>query len=438
MRLIITFLLFVLLATYIAFLNPHEVQFHITQSLTIRLPMVVLFLGFILTGVIITFLFNWTLQVKSSFRSLKTSLLHRRQENQSRRLQKFSRKGENAFTGGHLDKASALYEKILGESPDHIDALFALGNIKGREGNLSRALELHKKAAELAPENIKVLTGLAEDYAAAELHEKEIEVLEHIRKLDTHSPLPLMKMRDSYQTREDWSSACALQKKILPLIHKKEEKEKEQKRFSHLIYNNAMLHYENGNHDTAIAEFKRAIRTHNLCLPAYISLGDSYHNSGNHKAAVKAWKSGFNNTRSPICLLRMQKIDPESGHLNDIKKFYREAIVSSDNSEKETVVLLMGKLLLEQGETDEAVKTLESLQPQNSILHSVLLANAYQAAQNSGLWEKTCRSAFSKARDSIMEFTCTECKTSLKEWTGHCPVCKGWNSLACGPWSGRS
>lgn len=421
-------MLFALLAVYVAFLNPHEVQFHLTQSVTFHLPMAVLSLTAVLVGVVATSLLHWTVGIRNFFSRTGENFSSRRREKQLAKVESLYQKGENSFAGKRLDKASRFFEKILVLHPQHIGALYHQGMIMRIEKDFSRALELHLRAAELAPGNLKILYSLAEDYSAAKAYEKEMAILEKIQKIDKHSSTPLEKMRDVCLNMEDWNGASAFQKKIIPLLPHKEDREKAIKRLSQLIYSNGIRLSQNSNSEAAIPEFKRAIRENKHCLPAYVALGDLYQKIDNIKTAIKIWKEGFENTRSPVCLMRIQKAYQESKNSEAVIKIFKEAIRSSKNAKKEVLVMMLGTLLLDNGRPEEAIQELEAIQPTTSLLHALLTTWAHQEKQEAGVVGKT--PAFDLARESILQFTCDECHTSVQEWVGQCPVCSGWDCIS--------
>lgn len=427
---IVLLLIFTLLSVYIAFLNPHEVEVYLTQSFSLRMPMVILLLGFILVGVIITAIMNWTLKVKSSFGNMKNYFQQKQVGKRELWCREHYEKGENVFAGGNLGKAKVIFNKILEEFPNHVGALNYTGEIARKEGNNDLAVELHLKASKIAPGNLKALKNLAEDYSMTGLFAKEASALEKIRQSEPDSPLILSRIRDSHLKKEDWKNASAIQKRIVSLTRDKKQTEKEQELFSQIIYRNGLAYWEKGQVDSSISEFKKALRTSGKCLPAYITLGDVYLKSGNKKNALKTWEVGLTYTHSPLCLLRIQKTLQEADDLKSLLKIYQAAIKSSNNSVKNTLVLLLGVLYMDKGETEEAIQALETIQPEKSVLHSVLLANAYQQKQDTSNTEKASQSAFSLAKESLLEMVCKECKTPSKEWASHCPKCHAWNSLA--------
>jgi tetratricopeptide (TPR) repeat protein len=426
---ILLLLIFILLSVYIAFLNPHEVEVYLTQSFSLRLPMVILLLGFILVGVIITGIMNWALKVKSSFGNMKTRFQKQHIEKRQQWCQEQYEKGKNVFAGGNLEKANTVFNKILEEFPNHVGALNYKGDIARRKGNNDLALESHLKASKIAPKSFKTLNLLAEDYSTTGSLKEETATLEKIRQSEPDSPLILSRIRDLNLKNGDWKNAAVLQKRIVALTEDRKQKEKEEALFGQIIYKNGMAYWEKGQIDSSISEFKKALRISPKCVPAYITLGDAYLKSGNKKNAVKTWEVGLTFTHSPLLLLRLQKLFQEADDLKALEKIYQDAIKSSNNSVKDTLVLLKGIFYMDRGDTEEAIQALETIPKDQSILHSVLLANAYQQKKDAPNTEKAALSAFSLAKESLLKLVCTECHSPAEEWSSDCPHCKAWNSL---------
>lgn len=427
---ILILIVFSLLSIYTAFLNSHEVEVYLTQSFSLRLPMVIFLFGFILSGVVIAIFLNWILSVKSSWGGMKASFKKKKHDKKGQWHASQLEKGDNALAGENLEKAKALFTKILEAFPNHVGALDRMGKIELMEGNTGRALQLHLKANQIDPGNLGVLCGLADDYCNNGSPEKEIQTLEQIHKSEPKSPLILSRIRNSHVNGENWKNAADIQKRIIPLIRDQKEREKERRLFSRIIYRNGLLYWEKGQVDSAVSEFKKALKADKKCLPAYITMGDAFLKSGNKKNAVKIWKSGLTHTRSPLCLLRIQTALHEPDDLEGLIKIYREAIQSSNNSVKNSLILMLGILYMDKGKTDEALGILETIQPEALALHSVLLTNAYRQKQNLPRMREASQSAFDIAKESLFEVVCNGCKTPFKEWTSHCPQCKAWNSLS--------
>ena len=429
---IVVFLFFTLLLVYFAFLNPNEVDIHLTQVHSLRLPIIVLFFGCVLLGILIAGFLNWTLSIKTSFGNVNEIRRRRHQEKINQRAGKFFEKAENLMAGGSVSTAASIYKKILKLSSGHLGALNRLGNILRENGDPQRALELHARAAEIAPDDLEVLYSLADDYAAMATNAKEMETLEKILKLDQNSPRPLYRLRATHLKTGDWALVSDVQKKIISQIEDTEEKEKEKKLLGQYICNNGMRYFSNDNLEAAAPEFKRAIREDAQCLPAYIVLGDIYVKTGNKKTALKTWKTGYANTRSPVCLVRMEKLQLESNQAEEMIRFYGDAIRASRNSCRETLCLLLGALCLEQDNPEEAIRTIEDNSgSKKSLLHSLLLAEAYRKQRNEKHSQEALQLASSQVRNAILKFECDQCGETLTEWAVTCPSCGALGGGTC-------
>lgn len=429
---IAAFLLFAALAVYFAFLNPGEIRVRVTQSYALDLPLVAFMLGSVLTGVLVVAVSSWVLEIRRFFWNLRTGSRSRREEKLRKRAEECYAKGEAAWLDGDIGKSKSFFEKVLRDGPLHGGALYHLGLIEKQDGKIGRALELHSKAAQIDPGNTKVLYGLSEDLLEAGRDDEALEVFQKIRDLNRGSPVPLYKLRDFYLRKEDWGKAYSAQKTIMSLIHHDSgDLEAEQNRFNEIIYCKGMSLYKSGQVELAIVEFKRATRENRRCLPPYVTLGEIYFQSGEIKQALKAWKAGYENTRSPVCLQKMQKAYDRLEKPREILKMYQEAIRFAKNAEKNALVLIFGAYLLDREKPDEALEALKAFQDSPSMLHRILLTKAYdKTGKNPGAAEKTFQIVFDIARQSVLEYACNVCKTSVREWSGYCPYCKTWNSLS--------
>ena len=107
---IIVFLIFVLLSIYTAFLNPHDSVIHITQNQSLKLPTVLLLLGSILIGVIVTVFMFWSFNFKSALSRWKISFKNNRVAKKNSKIRTLFKKGESLFICGKIDKAKSIIE----------------------------------------------------------------------------------------------------------------------------------------------------------------------------------------------------------------------------------------------------------------------------------------------------------------------------------------
>lgn len=381
---IVVSVLFVFFSIYVAFLNPHESTFHLTQSHTFKLPTVILLLAAVFTGVLISVAIFWTFNLKNSFSRWKTDLQKSRVEKKQNRLEGLFKNAENLFLCGRLDKASTVLDKILDAIPDHVEALSLKGKVLCTEGKSSQAVNLQKKALAEDPQNISVLFDLATTYAETDHTDDEINLLKKIHRDNPKAAQPLFRLRDAYFKKQDWKNILIAQDKILPLIRSNKGKwDEELKNKSRFLYARGKQQWEQDRRDLAISDFKQALKAWNENSDAHLFLGDAYLETGKSKTALKKWITGFEQTQNTLCLIRAQKVVClEGGDPQELIQIYQKAIDLSQPRESYKYVLLLSVLYLEHGQAENAKNILEENQTDHELLGSLLLAHARQPSNN--------------------------------------------------------
>ncbi|MBC8287861.1 MAG: tetratricopeptide repeat protein [Nitrospinae bacterium] len=390
---IIVFLIFALLSIYTAFLNPHDSVVHITQNHSLKLPTVLLVLGSILVGVIVTVFLFWTFNFKNALARWKISFKNNQIEKKNIKVETLFKKGESLFICGKTDKAQRLIEKLLDTSPEHVGALNLMGRILSATGKPDQAEIFYEKALSLDPQNIHALFDLADIYSKTGRQSDEIALLQKMQGMNPGTVAPLLHLRNIYLKQEDFKKVCVLQKRILPLLRdNNEEWKKEQSNLGQYLVELGKKSLQTGNRDGAISEFKQAIRTCEQCLPAYLSLGDAYIESSKQKPALKIWKTGFQKTGDTACLVRSQIALRESEDYQDLLSTYEESLEAT--KDPSLLVLLLSTFYLEHGLEDKALSLLENNASQHPLLHALLLENARQSGNGKS-------SHFELTRDAI-------------------------------------
>lgn len=428
LRLIITFILFVLLTTYFTFLNPGDIEVRLTQDRTLQVPVVVFLLASVLVGALLTSVFTGFSHIRKSF---KLFLKTRSQVNRTRRQQRWEKlfqKAEIAVEGGHREKGLALLKKILKDNPHHIPSLIHLGNLYRHMGKTLKAIETHQQAVDQDRVNPRALQCLAEDFAAAGQTEQAIETLNQARHLEPDSLFILRKLRQAYRNQGDWNQVLQIQKSILSHVSDPRDLEREKEYSGQIAYFRGCEQLHQQMIEPAISEFKRAIKENPLALPPYIQLGDLYKEADNLKAAIKIWKSGFQQTGSHICLLRLRQAYEQSEKPDEVIKLYQEAVRASRNSEKETLALVLAEMYIDQGQMEEAMQTLWNIADPSISAH-LLLIKAHQDQNQEDKADQVIRAALKKVTSSLSRFICRQCREEFEQWSGVCPQCEAWDSL---------
>ena len=216
-------IIFVFFSIYIAFLNPHESTFHLTQNHTFKLPMVVLLLTAVFTGVLFSIAIFWTSNLKNLFSRWKSTVQKNRSDKKLGRVESLYKKAEKFFLIDRAEKALSYVDKVLELSPNHIPALSLKGKILCFRGEKVLAATFQKKALEQEPQNISILFALAATYSQAGQITDQINLLKKIHWGNPKAIQPLIHLRDAFLKKEDWKNILPTQDKILSLIKNNKE-----------------------------------------------------------------------------------------------------------------------------------------------------------------------------------------------------------------------
>ena len=394
-------LLFVFVSIYIAFLNPHESTFHLTQSLTFKLPTVILLFAAVFTGILISVAIFWTFNLKNTFSRWKFNLQKSRDESKLKRIESLFNKSENFYLSGRLEKALSLIDKVLDASPSHIQALSLKGKILCSQGEKALAANIQKQVLKLGPENISVLFDLATTYEQAGQIEDEIILLKKIHRDNPKAVRPLIQLRDAFLKQQDWKNILIAQDKILSLMKgNKEEWDKEVKNKSRFLFARGKQNWEQDKRDPAISDFKQALKAWSKNSDAHLFLGDVYLQMGKPKIALKKWFTGFEETSNIACLIRAQKVYPKMEDPQPLIEIYKKVIDSNQPKSSYKYVLLLVVLYLEHKQIKKAKNILEENQMDNELLGALLLDYVNKLSNNGSDSE----SNFNLIREAVFEF----------------------------------
>ena len=407
---------------------------HFAQGRSFHLPMIVLFLGSVLLGVLMAGFLHGTLSIKKFLSNLKAAGHVKRQNQTNRKSEALLEAAENFFECGYLSKSISAYEKVLNMSPNNVNALTRLGNIVREQGDIERALELHLRAVEISPENLNSLYGLADDYCAKAIIKKEIETLEKILETDRKSPRTLYRIREVYLRLKDWTSVVDVQRKLIARIEGKQKKEKEKAMLGQYVYKKGSCYFANDNFDLAITELKKALRENRRCISAHILLGDACLRTGDKKGALKVWKKGYSSTKSTTCLVRMEKSYRDLGKIEEMIKEYKEAIKNSENKPREKLVMLLAILYLKEKNPKEAIRIIEeNMAFKPAIFLSIILSDAYKQDHNEAESQKNFKSATRQIKETALSFKCGSCGKVSEDWVDCCSACNIFDTMECFP-----
>lgn len=110
---------------------------------------------------------------------------------------------------GHLDDARTLYERVLGASPDHPDALHFLGVLKHQSGDSGGAIELIQRSIDALPDEPGRWNNLGNVFVESGRIDEGVQAYSRCLELapdfaDTHNNLGTI-----YRLRSEWAESEA-------------------------------------------------------------------------------------------------------------------------------------------------------------------------------------------------------------------------------------
>ena len=348
--------------------------------------MVVLLFAAVFIGILVSITVYWIFNLKNTFSHWKSSFQKNRNDKKHRQLEHLFKKAENLFLCGKLEKALALTDKVLDATPKHINALSLKGKILFTQGESIAAVTFQKKALELDPKNISVQFDLAKTYSESGQDQEQIDLLKNIHRNNPKAVEPLVSLRNAFLKKEDWKNVLTSQDKILPLIrYNKEEWNEELINKSRFLYARGKQKWDQDRRDSALSDFKQAVKAWNQNSNAHLFIGNVYLETGKPKMALKKWINGFEQTQNISCLTRAQKVCLETGgNPEDLIEVYQKAIDSIQSSKKYTYILLLAVLFIELNQLEKAKNILQGNQANDELLGELLLSHAENSSPHSG------------------------------------------------------
>ncbi len=254
---------------------------------------------------------------------------------------------------GKLEEAKQVYESILSEDPNHVEAIHLSGLIQHQQGEHNEAIAKIERALELKPDAILFRKNLASVYRSAGDLEKAKQLCLDVLALEPSEPV------------------------VLSLL--------------------AKIHEQQGNWPEAIRLLKQAISTESDALDLIdltISLGDCYSNIGNRDLSMECFQSVLE--VEPKHLVATHNFARELhflDRLEEAERYYLQALEIDPNCA--SALNNLGVIYQTQAKFEQAKQYAEKayqLQPSLADVHNNL-ANIYECLGDGS----RCREMFEQA-----------------------------------------
>ena len=426
---ILTLIAAIIAAVQFSAMNPDPVTLKLSPQSSTQITPIYLVLACIAAGALAVVMLVGVREVRAHILNWRSTQRRKRQE----KLQSYYTNGVLASLSRRTNEAISQLQKVLALDPNHTRALLSLGNVFRKEKHYSEAIRLHRKARLLEEGNMEIILSLARDLEDAKRFDEAIQALEDVLKLDGTNPTALYRIRDIHIRNEKWKEAHAVQERLLKAGLPEADVRAENQILTGLKYELARQYMERGDRDQARRHFKDAIKLDKGFLPARIGFGETLIREGKLRQAAESWEKSYVKTGNPIFLQRLEDLYLEMGEPGEMLRIYQQALARRNNDP--SLKLALGKLYYRLEMIDDAfdlLSTLEDIQdPSGDLLH--IMASLYIRKGDTETALMELQEVISRSRAVVTPLTCSACHYETREWSGRCPACGRWNTLAVTP-----
>jgi lipopolysaccharide biosynthesis regulator YciM len=423
---VLTLIAAIIAAVQFSALNPDPVTLKLSPQSSTHVTPIYLVLACIVAGALAVVMLVGVREIRAHILNWRSTQRRKREE----KLQSYYTNGVLASLSRRTNEAISQLQKVLALDPNHTRALLSLGNIFRKERHYNEAIRLHRKARLLEEGNMEILLSLARDLEDAKRFDEAIQALEDVLRLDGTNPTALYRIRDIHIRNEKWRDAHAVQERLLKAGLTEADIRAENQILAGLKYELGRQYMERGDRDHARRHFKDAIKLDKGFLPARIGFGETLIREGKLRQAAESWEKSYVKTGNPIFLQRMEDLYLEMGEPGEMLRIYQQALARRNNDP--SLKLALGKLYYRLEMIDDAfdmLSTLEGIQdPSGDILH--ILASLYIRKGDTETALMEMQEVLSRSRAGMTPLACSACRYETREWSGRCPACGRWNTLA--------
>lgn len=399
--------------------------FEITDNLQVPVYLA-LALAFLLGAALIL-----TGSVFRDSRDLIRRLRGLRGRKETKQLEKLYNLGLEAFHEGQEEKALVHFQAILSAEPNHAEALLRAGQVQRALRNHKEAVDYHRRARRLRPDDLEPLRELVKDYEALDELDKAKVVLNRIIKMRPRKALSAYRHLRKYAIKEgDWDRAFQVQSLIESETEKTPFKMEAERRFNVGIrYQVALAKSEEGRDRECANMLRKIVRSDPDFVPAHIKLGEMLIAMGQETAGTEAWERGFEATGSPAFLSVMEEYFLTNSEPENAIEALRTAVTRSQNDFLPR--LFLARLYLRLEMIDEAYREFRSLRDR---AHDAPTMHALMAAIHERKGEyREAVAEYKRTLDLLdlgrLSYRCSVCETRYARWEDRCATCLEWNQI---------
>ena len=341
------------------------------------------------------------------------------------------RQGMEALLGGEDERALRAFGEVLASHPDHFEALMVSGDALRALKRFDDAVQRHRRARRLRPDDLSPLYSLASDYEESKQYAKARLALNKIVNLEPRKSISaLRRLRKLHMKEGDWKSALEFQEKIENVTEKNPYKLEAERRYGLGIrYQLARQMADTDRPEEGVANLEKVLLASPEFVPARLWLGEAQRRGQDPDGAVDTWREGFRITRSPIFLTTLEEHFLEMENPQVAIDTFRSLMAGS--SDDALPRFFLGKLFLRLEMIDDAYREFDKLRARVSrspALHYYL--GKVLARRNDF---RSAAEEYEAALEQVdlmrLQYGCSVCSTKHSRWIDRCDICGEWNTV---------
>jgi len=346
---------------------------------------------------------------------------------QRERVEKLYSEGLQAMLAERGDRAEERFREVLARHPDHVEALLSCGEVMRDGGRPREAADLHRRASEAAPGDMRPLLQLAADWRADDDPAAARKALEKAISLNPKESIRARReLRQLLVVEERWRDALEAHQAI-ETAQSGDDLDQERRVGFGIRFELGRAHRADGNAKEAARELRAILKQDPGFIPASLELGDVLAVDGAEADAIKEWRRGFEATQSPLFLERLE------GHLLEREQPAEIISILRSFVEADSLVALLhlGKLYLRLEMIDEAEEVLQAIEGR-AVESDVLRYYSAKIDERRGRLKEAAATYRGLIRDSgILDlvYRCTGCGAVPTSWLARCERCCEWGTI---------
>jgi lipopolysaccharide biosynthesis regulator YciM len=338
-------------------------------------------------------------------------------------------KGIRYLITNEPDRAIEEFVKSVKLNSDTVETYITLADLYRSKGEIDRAIRIRQNVI-LRPnldKNTKLmaLLDLGLDYRKGGFLDRALSIFSQVIQEDPKNVKALKEMERIYEDLKEWDKAYETRKKIERL-----EKRNYKNILAHYLVEMAKQEEEKGDRKKAISLLNKAISTDPGCADAYLHLGDIYLSMGKQKDAISSWKKVL--YRSPeFIFLAYKRLETSFYRIKDARLI--EDFLSECMRKREDVFICIAyaKFLYSKGDVRNALEYINrAIKIDPSFWEARRLKGKILLEQ--GMKEEALRE-LSEIVESIstpyLKFQCEMCGFESEQLQWQCPQCKRWDTI---------